>query len=84
MLVVVVHKAKLRCYLQDVALCVERSSVKEGIPVSGFFFTFCCQQLCLLFAVELGAEEKCQPCSCESGMMPGQDSSQSVDLHRDA
>ncbi|KAM7331567.1 hypothetical protein ACRRTK_008275 [Alexandromys fortis] len=41
----------------------ERSSVKENIPVSGFSFTFCCQQLCLLFAVELGAEEKYQPCS---------------------
>lgn len=52
---------KLKSYLLDVAQYVEKSSMKEGIPVSGFSFTFCCQQPCLLFSIELDAEEKCLP-----------------------
>ncbi|OBS75385.1 hypothetical protein A6R68_14092, partial [Neotoma lepida] len=43
---------QLKSYLLDVAQYVEKSSMEEGILVSGFSFTFCCQQPYLLFAVE--------------------------------
>lgn len=46
--VVVCVQEKLKSYLLDVAQCVEKSSMKEGIPVSGFSSTFSCPAACCL------------------------------------